>query len=486
MTSIKSFLFFFALFSLNSILFYLWWWPGFYVSLYFLFLIVVFYSIKSRHKFRYILLYILFLIFLWIRCFSLFIKLQDVLLFILGYSSHLFPKVSSSISELSFCGPDLLIKYIFGSKMLLLFSIFCLFYFLYRYYFLLFRLHPYVIVGIFSLFYIRFFIFFFPFIALVFSLFILDFSFEICNIISRKRWQTPIRILSLILLSSFVSYNLVKKFFIDNISPAIQLPEIKLMLSIKDYKPNIIWSWWDYGYPLEYFTDSKVFVDGGSQTPKKVFMVAYTFSIEDPKISANLIRFFSLNNPKVFNFLLNYLKDPQEVLNFLKEVFSNNKNDMLKILQKYHLPLNKEWQDWLYPKGTVFLFLPWSLIKKSYWWYFFGTWDFENKIGKSSYIFYPRSSVILNFKNCSIIYADKIIFLKNVYFYKMGNISQKCIKQNLNTSACLLFSKYDTFLYSCNLHNTIVFKLLFSPNSLYPYFVKIKYFPYWGGIWEIY
>ncbi|KAB1441414.1 hypothetical protein [Pseudodesulfovibrio senegalensis] len=56
-----------------------------------------------------------------------------------------------------------------------------------------------------------------------------------------------------------------------------------------------LWSWWDYGYFLQYLTGCPVFFDGGSQTMRSCFMAAYPLVQADPDMAARWMGYFSAN-----------------------------------------------------------------------------------------------------------------------------------------------------------------------------------------------
>lgn len=63
------------------------------------------------------------------------------------------------------------------------------------------------------------------------------------------------------------------------------LDDLKSKISKEDY----IISWWDYGYPLRYYADSKTLIDGGKHEGAENFPVSYMLG-SDQKSAANLAR----------------------------------------------------------------------------------------------------------------------------------------------------------------------------------------------------
>ena len=62
----------------------------------------------------------------------------------------------------------------------------------------------------------------------------------------------------------------------------------------KNYKNAWIWTWWDYGYPIEHIGKVSTYHDGGSQNTYKTYFVATTFSNPNQTQVANTIKTISL------------------------------------------------------------------------------------------------------------------------------------------------------------------------------------------------
>ncbi|MCJ2164993.1 MULTISPECIES: hypothetical protein [unclassified Pseudodesulfovibrio] len=62
---------------------------------------------------------------------------------------------------------------------------------------------------------------------------------------------------------------------------------------------TVLWSWWDYGYFLQYLTGMKTFFDGGSQTEATCFVAAYPLMQEDLARASAWIRHYAFAWPRL-------------------------------------------------------------------------------------------------------------------------------------------------------------------------------------------
>ena len=136
----------------------------------------------------------------------------------------------------------------------------------------------------------------------------------------------------------------------------------------------VIWSWWDYGYFLEYLTGLRAFIDGGSQSPERTFIAAFPLACDDPVLAGNWLRFFAVHDVAGWNQLAASLGSADRALGFFKEVFANPAKAP-DISKAYGLDEAFMGRAYLFPETRVFLYLNDGLLQKTHWWYFFGTWD---------------------------------------------------------------------------------------------------------------
>lgn len=132
-------------------------------------------------------------------------------------------------------------------------------------------------------------------------------------------------------------------------------------------KNAAIWTWWDYGYAFQYYSDRPTFHDGGSQNTPKAYFIARSFSTHDPKEAWHIT-----------SFVTNYgLKGISEQL---KKGVSTK--ELVRAVQNGHFasPL----------KNPVYWVFTEDLIPKFYWIHYFGTYDFDKRRGIHANIIVPE------------------------------------------------------------------------------------------------
>ena len=135
----------------------------------------------------------------------------------------------------------------------------------------------------------------------------------------------------------------------------------------KQTPPNAwIYTWWDYGYAIQYYARRATFHDGGSQYSPKTYFVALGFTSPDPAVGFNVTRSLTVCGAKCIDNLLKEGKTPKQI----KETFV--KGELLKGKNATH---------------PVYWVFTQDLIGKFYWISYFGSWDFELRKGEHHPIF---------------------------------------------------------------------------------------------------
>lgn len=226
----------------------------------------------------------------------------------------------------------------------------------------------------------RFLIFFIPLYALGVGYFV----GEICvgGRLLKKIPSTPIRwglalFISVVLLLPGMSKSLSR-----NRGPSLTKSDLALVEAIKreGNSKDVIWAWWDYGYFLSYLTGLPTFIDGGSQTAERTYIAAFPWSCNDPELARNWMRFFAVRNLEGLHGVRSRLGRNVNAFTFLKDIFAHPASTD-KILRRYGIQDTRGWKEYLFPDVRIWLFLNSDFINKTYWWYYFGTWDPEQGKG---------------------------------------------------------------------------------------------------------
>jgi len=235
----------------------------------------------------------------------------------------------------------------------------------------------------------RFLIFFIPLYALGIGYF---FGEILCRSRLLERLAKPFLKWSvwLLLLAAMLWPNLVMSFTRHR-GPSLSQGDLFLAQKISEQtgQQAVIWSWWDYGYFLEYLTGARAFIDGGTQTPEKVFIAAFPLTCPNPVLARNWMRFFATHDLDGLHTLTRSLGSTDKTFRFLEEILANPDRSY-KIQEAYGLGEKEAWHRYLFPEVTLFLYLNADLLSKAYWWYYFGTWNPERREGVHTELWIAR------------------------------------------------------------------------------------------------
>lgn len=127
-----------------------------------------------------------------------------------------------------------------------------------------------------------------------------------------------------------------------------------------------LWNWWDDGYYLRARTGRAPLFDGGSQTAEAAFIAARPLLADNALFAKRWMRFFALRGPNALAALKKAWGSEAAVANLEMLFSSYNPHTVLA-----HLPplsFTKDAERWLFPEGTVYLYLPRRFLSLSHAW----------------------------------------------------------------------------------------------------------------------
>ncbi len=167
-------------------------------------------------------------------------------------------------------------------------------------------------------------------------------------------WCAFALVAAVVLLANRPSFSFVAY---PRVTPALEADFLKL----KEMTPSDawIWTWWDYGYAIQYLSERATFHDGGDHgTPKTTYFVARTFSTPDQRLANVIIKSISaVGNTQVKK----WLEEGVSAAEIAGRIFSG----------KYAKPL----------KHPVYWVFTQDLVGKFGWINYFGTWDIAAQKG---------------------------------------------------------------------------------------------------------
>lgn len=231
-----------------------------------------------------------------------------------------------------------------------------------------------LIVALLSVLARRFLIFFIPLYALGMGYFVGEICFR-----STLLAKIPSNFLKwglLLLVSVALLLPSVSMSFSRHRGPTLTKHDMALAQVIKERAAprDLIWTWWDYGYFLHYHTGLKTFVDGGSQTGERSYIAAFPLSCGNPLLARNWIRFFAAHDLQGLREVESFVGSRKKALAFLQNILARPDNAET-FLKQYGIQNVQGWKEFFFPSVKVWLFLNEDFINKTYWWYYFGTWD---------------------------------------------------------------------------------------------------------------
>lgn len=128
------------------------------------------------------------------------------------------------------------------------------------------------------------------------------------------------------------------------------LDRLKSIAGRNDY----VVTWWDYGYPIRYYSDVKTWIDGGKHSGDVNYPASYVLTSNDPMATANMMRLYTEYTEKRFTETNKTAQSDFEYM-MTKEGF----NDPDTFLASLSLP------DKALPKKTadVYLYLPLRMME---------------------------------------------------------------------------------------------------------------------------
>ncbi|MCH9739867.1 MAG: peptide-binding protein [Epsilonproteobacteria bacterium] len=219
------------------------------------------------------------------------------------------------------------------------------------------------------------------------------------------------------------------------------LDKLNIISDSKDYTLG----WWDYGYPIWFYSDTSTLIDGAKHHNDNFIISKIMFS-SSPQQVANLSRlaierYVDSNYSIVANNIFNTKENPKKLLNALKE-------------PSYELP--KKTRD-------IYLYMPYRMMRIFPTVGVFGNLDLTTGKKERNIIFYPTNVAKQN--GPELIFANGIMFnmqrgtlsignqevkvhrFDAVQYQPMGKSKGKTELMNIDGTYCVVYLKtYDSFV----------------------------------------
>ncbi|MEN6552707.1 MAG: STT3 domain-containing protein [Methanobacterium sp.] len=206
--------------------------------------------------------------------------------------------------------------------------------------------------------------------------------------IPNKRYYT----IAALILIALVAYAPLSSsyMFSSSIYPNVDDSMYNSLTWIKDNTPQntVITSWWDFGHFFTAVADRPVTFDGGSQNTPRAYWVGKALLTNNENLSAGILRMLTSSGDEGYLTLENYTGNTGKSVEILDKILPVDKPAAQNILTKdYKLTSDQALNVLKYthpakPSPHVLFLNNMYLLSKSYWWSYFGSWNFQNNTGK--------------------------------------------------------------------------------------------------------
>lgn len=150
----------------------------------------------------------------------------------------------------------------------------------------------------------------------------------------------------------------------------------------------IIWSWWDIGHLIRYWSQRQVISDGHVD-----FDVLYTYlplTVNNRRLAANFMRFYVKHGQAgMTQVFLAANGDKHAGMTLVKRIMAAGPVKARQILATTKLQTlpslttTTQWFDFFFPTATppIFLYIPGFVNNNVYWWFWYGSWNFGKQGG---------------------------------------------------------------------------------------------------------
>ncbi len=407
--------------------------------------------------------------------------------------SDIFPEVSQSVSELQRPTLEFFIKTAYGNILIFILASAGILLALYRKPVVILHLAVIVVLGYSSFITGKRFLFFLTPITALGIAYLFSQIYIRCNL-SNKAVLTRMIVIILFCAPAMPGiHSKLSQTFIPKISPTVVEGMTKLRMTPSD---SIIYCWWDSGLALQYWSNRTVIAD--NMCIGDVFSIALPLAMTDQQRSANFMYFYAHRGRKGFDDLARAVGGWQKALKIGKTIYSMGPLPARKHLEAEGLTPPGNWFKHFYPKDVrpVYLFLDHSLLDSAYWWFYYGSWNFDRVESKNAYFnqmtyqytrahFLHCDSAVIDMENGIILTDDGAHNLAKVTAYSDVGHSTVDFRPDSRLHAFVNVDNKNVIVVSDNIAQSLVFQLLLLQNADHRYFAPVEPIGTAYQIWEV-
>lgn len=224
--------------------------------------------------------------------------------------------------------------------------------------------------------------------------------------------QKPLlRYASLLLLTGaalYPNYTHIREYLTPTVFTAQEVQSLEDLKKIAGRNDYVV-SWWDYGYPIRYYSDVKTWIDGGKHTGDVNFPASFVLTAGDPLAAARMMRLYTEYTEQGFQDANKSQNDFEYMMT--KEGFQDPEEFLTSLsLPEYKLPKKS---------CDVYLYLPLRMMEIFPTVALFSNLDLKTGEGRPQPFFFPTES--MQDTGESIELGQGLSILKSKSVLKAGN-----------------------------------------------------------------
>jgi dolichyl-diphosphooligosaccharide--protein glycosyltransferase/undecaprenyl-diphosphooligosaccharide--protein glycosyltransferase len=247
------------------------------------------------------------------------------------------------------------------------------------------------------------------------------------------------------------NYLHIKEYIMPTVMTSEEVDALDRLGKISSAEDYVV-GWWDYGYPIRYYSDVKTWIDGAKHTGDANYPASYVLSTKDQLSAANMMRFYT-------EYTENGFKDTNKTTNDFETMMSKEgykePDDFLNALS---LP------ETVRPAKTrdVYLYLPLRMLEIFPTVALFSNLDLKNPDNRQQPFFYATQQIQDTGKTIELGNGISILKEKNTLnlgnqevpikaFYQVGYTQDKTLQvneQNFSSEglSVIYMASYNRFL----------------------------------------
>lgn len=173
----------------------------------------------------------------------------------------------------------------------------------------------------------------------------------LCQFIQIK----TLRYVSMLLLTIAIlypNYRHIREYMMPTVMTTGEVEALHQLGKIASAEDYVV-AWWDYGYPIRYYSDIKTWIDGGKHTGDVNYPASFVLTAKDSTSAAHMMRLYTEYTEKGFN-ETNKTKNDLEYM--MEKEGVKDPNDFITALSLSEYKLPKKTRD-------VYLYLPLRMME---------------------------------------------------------------------------------------------------------------------------